>query len=136
MRIIEIARQLRKRQTEAEALFWIQVRNRKLQGLKFFRQYPISCDFDGNKKTFVADFYCAECKLVVELDGKIHEQQKEHDKLRTILINQKGISVMRFTNDQITQDMQGILSSVIDCISSSSPLCLRQQEREGLGVSK
>lgn len=89
MHIKDIVRNLRKTQTKAERIFWNAVRNRKCCGLKFDRQYPIQCVVNGKKRFFVADFYCAEYKLVIELDGKIHEQQQEYDSLRTEVINEK-----------------------------------------------
>jgi len=69
------ARQLRREQTPAEALLWGHLRNRRLKGLKFRRQHPVG--------RFVADFYCAQHRLIVELDGAVHQRQREYDDLRT-----------------------------------------------------
>ncbi|MCX7821086.1 MAG: endonuclease domain-containing protein, partial [Brevinematales bacterium] len=90
----------RKNQTEAENFFWEKVRNRKL-GLKFVRQKPIK--FKQNKKFnfFYADFYCAEKKLVIEIDGKIHEKRKEYDKMRDEILAEMGYKVIRFKNEEI-----------------------------------
>ena len=77
----KITRRLRNNQTKEEITLWKYLSNRQLQGRRFLRQHPII--YDSNRKDvffFVADFYCAEEKLVVELDGKIHDYQKEHDK--------------------------------------------------------
>ena len=92
-------RQLRKDQTESEEIIWDALRNRKWKGYKFFRQHPIVFDYHGKKRFFVADFYLAELKLVIEIDGKIHENQKEYDAYRTFIINILGIRVIRFTNE-------------------------------------
>jgi very-short-patch-repair endonuclease len=94
-------RQLRKGLTDSEAIVWEALRNRKLGGYKFFRQHPIEFDYYGKKRFFVADFYSAELKLVIEIDGKIHENQKEYDDYRTFIINQLGIQVVRVTNDEV-----------------------------------
>jgi very-short-patch-repair endonuclease len=94
-------RQLRKNQTESEATVWSLVRNRQINGQKFFRQYPIQFEYNNKKRFFVADFYCAEMKLVLEIDGKIHEQQHEYDEMRTYIINQLGIKVIRFNNEEV-----------------------------------
>lgn len=86
-----VARDLRRRQTKGEQMFWEAVRNRKFRGKKFLRQHPILVDYDGKETFFVADFYCAEAKLVVEIDGEIHENQKERDALRTAIINERVV---------------------------------------------
>jgi very-short-patch-repair endonuclease len=93
-------RDLRKNQTEAEKFFWNKVRNNQL-GLNFRRQYPLVYYIDSTRKLFVADFICKEKKLVVEIDGKIHESKKEYDEARTYIINHLGYEVLRFTNDQV-----------------------------------
>ena len=75
-RIIELARELRKNSTPAEKLLWAELRNRKLNGVKFFRQHPLIYEEDrGRLHFFIPDFYSAEQKLVIELDGKIHEKK-------------------------------------------------------------
>jgi very-short-patch-repair endonuclease len=97
----DIARNLRKNQTESEKIFWEAVRGRKFFNKKFVRQYLIKFELSGIKRYFIADFYCAEEKLIVEIDGKIHENQKEYDELRTQIINILGISVVRIKNEEI-----------------------------------
>lgn len=89
------AKSLRRTQTPAENRFWYYVRNRKMLGLKFRRQHPL-----GN---FIADFYCHELKLVVEIDGSIHELDhiKEYDKERETQIKKLGLSVLRFSNTDV-----------------------------------
>ena len=77
--IKQIARTLRKNQTESENILWNYLRNRKLQGLKFIRQYPIIIFIKGYNSFYIADFYNAANHLILELDGKIHELQKERD---------------------------------------------------------
>jgi very-short-patch-repair endonuclease len=86
MNITKTARNLRKNQTQAEKLFWQKVRN-NLLGKKFVRQKPIIFDYDDRKNVFYADFYCAECKLIVEIDGEIHKQKLGYDNERSIILN-------------------------------------------------
>ena len=106
--IKETVRDLRKKSTNAEIIFWNAVRNRNFYGNKFFRQHPILFEIDGKKRFFIADFYCSQKKLVVEIDGSIHEKQKDYDELRTHIINTMGINVVRFKNEDIKHDLEGI----------------------------
>jgi very-short-patch-repair endonuclease len=72
-RINQTARELRKNQTESEKIFWELVRGRKLSGIKFLRQYPITYSVYQKPYFFFADFYCAKSKLIIEIDGSIHD---------------------------------------------------------------
>ena len=94
-------RRLRRDQTESEALVWQIVRNRQINGHKFYRQHPIQFEFNGRSRFFVADFYSAELKLVIEIDGKIHENQRDRDEMRTFIINQLRIRVIRISNEAV-----------------------------------
>ncbi len=107
--IKQAVRVLRKEQTASEKVFWNLVRDRRLEGKKFLRQYAIKYPYLGKKRFFVADFYCAELKLVVEIDEKIHESQELYDLERTFIINKLGIRVVRFKNEELTN-----ASSVIE----------------------
>jgi very-short-patch-repair endonuclease len=95
------ARELRKDLTPAEAMFWDIVKKKQVYGKKFLRQFPIAYERNGRTHFFIADFYCAEAKLVVEIDGTVHDNQQEYDALRTEVLNFNGLSVLRFTNDEI-----------------------------------
>lgn len=108
MSVKQIARYLRQRQTPAESIFWEVVRNRRLNGKKFLRQHPIVFEISNEKRFFIADFYCAEQKLVIELDGKIHERQKDYDEMRTWIIDKLGCKVIRFNNEEILQDVEQV----------------------------
>jgi len=112
----ETTRLLRKRSTTSEDLFWDLVRNKKFLGLKFYRQYPLFVIFESKKKFFVADFYCHTEKIVIELDGKIHENQKEYDGLRSELIKQLGIRVIRFNNEEIINRTVETLKKLKECL--------------------
>ncbi len=108
----KVCRDLRKNQTEAEKLFWEVVRDRKFNGKKFYRQYPIFHDISGRETFFVADFYCYTEKLVIEIDGNIHQYKLKEDNLRTEIINQLGIKVIRFKNKEIISDIEKVLKEI------------------------
>jgi len=100
-KLIEVARENRKNQTQAEEKMWFNVlRNRQFAKYKFLRQKPL-----GN---FIADFYCAELMLVIEIDGDSHSRQKEHDELRSEKLDTYGIKVIRYTNDDIISNIEGV----------------------------
>ena len=99
---------LKKSMTEAEIILWKNLRNRKLCGLKFRRQHPIDI--------FIADFYCHEKKLIIEVDGGIHENeaQKEYDEGRTYELVEKGYKIIRFRNEEIMVNIDYVLNSITD----------------------
>ena len=100
--ITKLARELRKRQTTAEKILWGELRNRQLCGVKFFRQHPLIYKNDrGRIHFFIADFYSAEQRLVIEMDGKIHEYQKNYDQERDLIIKKMGLTVIRFKNEEV-----------------------------------
>jgi len=110
---LEFARNLRKNQTPAEIFFWSRVRNRKFLGKKFKRQYLIQYfDEIHEKAFFIADFYCHEIKLVIEIDGKIHEKQKVFDQYREDIIRSLGYQVIRFTNKEVIYNWQKVQSTL------------------------
>jgi very-short-patch-repair endonuclease len=114
-RLVEITkvvcRELRKNSTIAERLFWEAVRNKKL-GKKFYRQYPIFHDITGKETFFIADFYCHQEKLIIELDGKCHQYRLKEDKERTKILNYLGMRVIRFNNDEVINDLKNVLSKI------------------------
>ncbi|MBN2245432.1 MAG: endonuclease domain-containing protein [Candidatus Aminicenantes bacterium] len=105
---IEAARELRKKITFAEKKFWYHVRNRKFLGLKFRRQHPIEFEYNGQKRFFVADFFCPEKNLIVEIDGGIHIYQKKYDELRTLIINELRIEIIRFSNEDVLGNFEKV----------------------------
>jgi len=105
----EIIRNLRKKSTLAERIFWKAVRNRKIDRYKFLRQHPIRFVEDGKKRIFIADFYCDERKIVIEIDGPVHDRQKDYDELRTHVIERLGMRVVRFANDEVEHDVINVL---------------------------
>jgi len=110
----ETRRNLRYNQTKAEDVFWKCVRNRKLSELKFQRQYSFVFNDISKIKFFVADFYCHEFKLIIEIDGGIHStlDQKEKDQFRTDRLNELGIKIIRFTNEEVLGDIETVLNKI------------------------
>ena len=95
------ARALRVTMTNAERRFWNVVRNRSFDGLKFVRQYPVG--------PYIADFACRERMLIVELDGSQHaEDEAAYDLRRTLLLNSEGYSVLRFWNNEVLKELNGV----------------------------
>lgn len=105
------ARNLRKKQTDSEKIVWQKVRNRQL-GYKIVRQKPILIDYFGKKRAFIADFYCNEAELVIEVDGNIHTKQSDYDSIRTLLLKQKDVKLVRFTNAEIMHDVDGVMGRI------------------------
>ncbi len=117
------AKELRKEMTPSEKILWECLRNRRLGGFKFRRQAPMG--------GVIADFYCAECKILVELDGDIHDLQVNADLQRTQEIESYGYRVIRFRNDEIENDLQQVLNSILDACGLPSPRIGRRVGDEG-----
>ncbi len=100
------ARSLRKNQTDAESLLWLHLKGRRLAGKKFRRQHPIG--------PFVADFVCAEAKLVVEIDGGQHAAQNERQKdaRRSEYMEALGYRVLRFWNNEVLNETDAVLEVI------------------------
>ena len=99
-----LARELRQQATPAEAALWQAIRNRQLSGRKFRRQVPIGA--------FVVDFYCASERLVVEVDGPIHDSQPGADQLRQELLEALGIRFVRLANQEVEGDILSALEKI------------------------
>ena len=104
------ARALRQTATDAERRLWLRLRDRQLDGWKFKRQCPI-----GN---FVADFACREAWLVVELDGGQHNI--EADSARTTALEQSGWRVLRFWNDEVLRNADGVLRAIAAALATAA----------------
>jgi len=105
-RLYEYSRALRKETTKAEERLWEFLRGKKLNGLKFRRQHPFH--------NYIADFYCHERKLVIELDGAVHStgENAEYDKGRTFELEELGIIVLRFWNDEVMNEIERVLTRI------------------------
>jgi very-short-patch-repair endonuclease len=100
-----LARDLRKRQTPAEAQLWKLLSDRRLDGVKFRRQHPIG--------PFVADFCCPRLRLIVEVDGGIHDESVEQDEERTRLLAASGYTVLRLRNEQVLGRGHQVLDQIV-----------------------
>lgn len=110
------ARELRQRETQAEKRLWNALRGKRLNGLKFRRQHPY--------EHYVLDFFCVEQGLVIELDGSVHEQpeQAAYDEERAAFLHERGLRILRFRNEEVEQDLTGVLQKIIDTLSRSGSL--------------
>jgi len=108
----QLCRYLRKHSTNAEKIFWENVRDRRFMNRKFYRQYPIYFEMLGKETFYIADFFCFEEKLVIEIDGGYHERQKEYDTLRTSVINELNIEVIRITNEEVENNINTVLKKL------------------------
>jgi very-short-patch-repair endonuclease len=117
-RLTEKARENRKNPTQPERILWNKVlRNREFENLKFTRQKPLDL--------FIVDFYCAELTLAIEVDGDSHAENEAYDRERTLRLNQKGITVLRFTNEDVMHRLEGVyqvLSERIQELRKITPL--------------
>jgi very-short-patch-repair endonuclease len=104
------ARSLRDNMTPAETLLWSALRNKQLLGLRFRRQHAV-----GN---FILDFYCPAHKLVIEVDGSVHDDRQIEDALRTQKLEQHNYQVLRFHNEEILHDLTQVLQSITTTIQS------------------
>lgn len=111
----QFARNLRGQLTDCERLLWRQLRNRGLAGFKFRRQHPCP--------PYVLDFYCAELRLVVELDGGQHfdEAGLAKDRLRTAYLQHHGLEVLRFSNLDVIRNLEGVLTEILSWIETRAP---------------
>lgn len=98
------ARELRGQETNAELRLWEALRNRRLGGLKFRRQHPIG--------PFVADFCCADKHLIIEIDGPVHDLQRDQDMDREALLTSAGYRVVRFANDEVLESLPEVLRQI------------------------
>jgi very-short-patch-repair endonuclease len=103
-RLTPIARRLRRDRTEAESKLWRHLRNRQLEGAKFRFQSPVG--------HYVADFLCKDAKLIIELDGGQHGIEIERDAARTRMLEAAGYRVMRFWNNDVLANTEGVLAEI------------------------
>jgi len=102
------ARELRQVETETEKILWVSLRGKRLNGLKFRRQHPY--------EHYVLDFFCVEHQLVVELDGSVHDvlDQAAYDEERTSFLNESGLHVIRFRNEEVKKNLSSVLQKIIE----------------------
>ena len=117
--VFKNADRLRRNPTEAEEILWSYLRNNQMEGVKFRRQHPM--------KRYVADFYAQSLKFVIELDGGYHNEctQKFYDKDREDILIESDINILRFTNEEVIQNINHVLSVIREKIIS-----LKQQKKK------
>jgi very-short-patch-repair endonuclease len=128
------AQQLRNETTDAERTLWRHLSRRQLQGFKFSRQMPVG--------PFICDFVCRERMLVVELDGGQHSDRAAQDAHRTRFLRQEGLTVLRFWNNDVLQNTDGVLGVILAKLqalpsrftNSPLPLAGGEEPRSGEGV--
>lgn len=109
-----LARQLRKQPTKAEKRLWRQLRSKQIAGVQFYRQKPL--------QSYIVDFYCAAAKLVIEVDGDSHfnDEQIQYDSDRTKKLEDMGLRVLQFTNQEVLREMEGVLEVIEEAVLNSS----------------
>jgi len=99
-----IARQMRREPTAAEERLWQKLRHKQVLGFKFRRQHTID--------RFIMDFYCGEARLVVEVDGGVHQYTQDEDAIRQEFLESLGLRVVRFRNEDILNSIDGVLEEI------------------------
>jgi|GEM_PF-581367 len=114
-KLTELARENRKNPTKAEQKMWNEVLRRKnFLDYKFHRQKPLD--------NFIADFYCSKLRLIIEIDGDSHTDKKEYDEIRTEILNQYGLTVVRYTNDEVLNNIEGVYDDLMEKIKPTPTL--------------
>ena len=108
--IFRMAKELRKNETEAEKILWTKLNRNQMMGLQFRRQHPINM--------FIADFYCSKIKLVIEVDGSIHDlpENEAYDLGRSEILNDFGITLIRFPNEQIINNIENTINKIEESV--------------------
>jgi very-short-patch-repair endonuclease len=100
------SKDLRREMTPTEARLWQRLRANRLEGFHFRRQQVID--------RFIVDFYCHQADLVVEVDGGVHLDQEEYDRERDLCLQERGLKVLRFTNTQVNNNLEDVLSLILE----------------------
>ncbi len=108
-----VARLMRREMTAAEMVLWKAIKDRQLCGLRFRAQHPVS--------QFVLDFFCPICKLVVELDGGVHDCQSEQDEARSAHLRSYGYHVIRFRNEEVMSSLPEVLEGILQAAAARRP---------------
>lgn len=104
------AREMRHCMTDAEALLWVLLRNRRIAGAKFRRQRPVG--------RYILDYYCVEKKLGIELDGGQHGETVEYDQRRDSWLHTQGIRILRFWNNQMLTETEAVMEMIYQAVVS------------------
>jgi very-short-patch-repair endonuclease len=106
---VQMARRLRRNQTDAERILWFRLRDRRLGGWKFRRQMLLN--------GFVVDFCCPDAKVVIEIDGGQHVARREQDARRTANLEASGYLLLRFWNNEVMRNVEGVLQSILSTLN-------------------
>jgi very-short-patch-repair endonuclease len=118
---LQRAKEMRRDMTPAERKLWARLRAGRLEGIHFRRQQII--------EPYIVDFYCHQAALVIEVDGDIHLQQQDYDQQREQDLQSHGLRVMRFSNTEINQNIDGVLAEIL-LTCSTAPHKKQDQEEE------
>ena len=100
---------MRRNPTQTEELLWERLRAGKILGYRFRRQHAIG--------RYIVDFYCARARLIVEVDGPIHDARQEEDAIRDAFLKNRGFRVLRFTNDEVNGNMDCVLQRIKEALT-------------------
>lgn len=106
------SRDLRNQSTLSEVLLWKHLRAKQMKGFQFNRQKPL--------ENFIADFYCKQLNLVIEIDGSSHEGKEQYDKDRDIELQKLGLTILHFSDQEIKRNLRGVLMQIEEWINSNS----------------
>jgi very-short-patch-repair endonuclease len=126
-RLITLGKALRKRPTDAEHLLWRHLRMKQMEGLKFRRQQPID--------NYIVDFVCFENRIIIEADGGQHAAENNRDRERDSYLQQYGFKLLRFWNNEVLQNTNGVLETIREnCLSHPplNPLPSREGKKSGI----
>jgi leucyl-tRNA synthetase len=112
--LLEHAKTMRNSPTKAENILWLELKSKALEGFKFRQQHLID--------DYIVDFVCLSKNLVIEVDGNIHDTKQEADAERTKILNEQGFDVIRFTNDEVLNDIEKVLAIIKETLHSTPPL--------------
>jgi very-short-patch-repair endonuclease len=106
---------LRKQSTDAERLVWSHLRNKQIIGLKFYRQFGVG--------PYILDFYCPSKGLGIEIDGGQHNspEGRESDEKRSAFLKEKGVTVIRFWNNEVMGNIQGVFERILEIVTPPAP---------------
>ena len=124
---IALAKELRRDMTPTERIIWNEVRAHRLNGFSFRRQQIVA--------GFIVDFYCHASAVVVEIDGPIHEEQVAYDAGRDRVLRDRGLRVLRFTNDEVRTDLKRVLNTITLACGQAQPLPPAPSPKRGGGES-
>lgn len=102
---LQRAKELRREMTQSERKLWSRLRNNRLEGFHFRRQQII--------EPYIADFYCHQAELVIEVDGSVHQEQSEYDRQRDLDLLLRGLRVVHFTNSDVNQNLESVLKEIL-----------------------